>query len=127
MAAILSTFFVVTTILANQLDIIPAHDQTVVAQIAEAVLGKNVFFYMVQVGTAMILILAANTAFSALPTLASVMARDGVMPKQFLFRGDRLAFSNGIIVLGVLAILTLIAFDADTHKLIPLYLSLIHI
>jgi amino acid transporter len=121
MAAILSTFFVLTTILANQLDIIPSHDQTVVAQIAEAVLGKGVFFYMVQVGTALILVLAANTAFSALPTLASVMARDGVMPKQFMFRGDRLAFSNGIIVLGVLAVLTLIAFDAETHKIIPLY------
>ena len=121
MAAILSTFFILTTVLANRLDVIPSHDQTVVAQIAEAVLGKGVFFYMVQVGTALILILAANTAFSALPTLASVMARDGVMPKQFLFRGDRLAFSNGIIVLGILAVLTLIAFDADTHKIIPLY------
>jgi hypothetical protein len=76
---------------------------------------------MVQVGTALILILAANTAFAGLPTLASVMARDGVMPKQFAFRGDRLAFSNGIIVLGLASIGVLIVFSADTHQIIPLY------
>jgi hypothetical protein len=79
------------------------------------------FFYAVQVGTALILILAANTSFAGLPAAASVMARDGVMPKQFLFRGDRLAFSNGIIVVGVLSSVLLVAFQAETHALIPLY------
>jgi hypothetical protein len=69
----------------------------------------------------MILILAANTSFAGLPAASSVMARDGVMPKQFAFRGDRLAFSNGIIVVGLLSSVLLIVFQADTHKLIPLY------
>jgi amino acid transporter len=80
-----------------------------------------VFFYVVQVATALILILAANTAFAGLPTLASVMARDGAMPTQFAFRGDRLAFSNGILVLGLLSAGVLLVFAADTHKIIPLY------
>jgi amino acid transporter len=121
MAGILATFFISTTILAHQLGVIPSEHKTVVAQIAEAVLGKNVFFYIVQAATALILVLAANTAFAGLPTLASVMARDGVMPKQFLFRGDRLAFSNGIIVLGLLSTMVLVVFSAETHKIIPLY------
>jgi amino acid transporter len=122
MACILSTFFIGTTILATQLDVVPAEDRTVVSQIAEAVFGgENAFFYLVQVTTAMILVLAANTAFAGLPTLASVMARDRVMPTQFAFRGDRLAFSNGILVLGIASSAILVAFDADTHKLIPLY------
>jgi hypothetical protein len=69
----------------------------------------------------MILILAANTSFAGLPAAASVMAEDRVMPKQFLFRGDRLAFSNGIIVVGVLSSVLLVAFHAETHALIPLY------
>jgi len=121
MAGILAIFFVGTTVLANQLHVLPADNQTVVAQIAATVFGDGVFFYIVQAATAMILVLAANTAFAGLPTLASVMAKDGVMPKQFAFRGDRLAFSNGIIVLGLLASLVLLAFSADTHKIIPLY------
>ena len=78
-------------------------------------------FYVIQASTALILILAANTAFAGLPTLTSVMARDSVMPKQFLFRGDRLAFSNGIILLGISSGLVLAYFEAETHKIIPLY------
>jgi hypothetical protein len=121
MACILASLFVGTTILAHQLNIVPSEDKTVVAQIAETVLGGGVPFYVVQVATAMILVLAANTAFAGLPILASVMARDGVMPRQFAFRGDRLAFSNGIIVLGILSSCVLVAFSAETHKIIPLY------
>ncbi len=121
MAVILASFFMGTTILATQLDIVPSESRTVVSQIAATVFGVNVFFYIVQVATAMILVLAANTAFAGLPTLASVMARDGVMPRQFAFRGDRLAFSNGILLLGAVSSLVLILFNADTHKLIPLY------
>jgi hypothetical protein len=74
-----------------------------------------------QVSTALILILAANTAFAGLPTLTSVMARDGVMPKQFLFRGDRLAFSWGIFLLGLASSAVLVVFGASTHRIIPLY------
>jgi len=121
MAAILGAFFLGTTILAIHLEIVPSESKTVVAQIGETVFGGGFFFYFVQVSTAMILVLAANTAFAGLPTLASVMAKDEVMPKQFAFRGDRLAFSNGIIVLGVASALVLIVFDAKTHHIIPLY------
>jgi amino acid transporter len=121
MALILATFFIGTTILATEMDIVPSESRTVVSQIAATVFGENVFFYSVQVGTALILVLAANTAFAGLPTLASVMARDGVMPNLFMFRGDRLAFSNGILVLGVASSIVLFLFDAETHSLIPLY------
>jgi amino acid transporter len=121
MAVILMIFFVGTTLLAHQFSIEPSESKTVVAQIAENLFGKNVLFYMIQISTTLILILAANTAFAGLPTLASVMAKDSVMPKQFAFRGDRLAFSNGIILLGVASSAVLVAFQAETHKIIPLY------
>jgi hypothetical protein len=122
MASILAAFFIGITVLAHEIGVIPSHEKTVVAQVAEAVFGEgNVLFYAVQAATALILILAANTCFSGLPTAASVMARDGVMPKQFAFRGDRLGYSNGILVVGILSSLLLVIFQADTHKLIPLY------
>jgi amino acid transporter len=121
MAVILSLFFLGTTVLATELDVHPSESRTVISQIAETVFGGGVLYYCVQIGTAMILVLAANTAFAGLPTLASVMARDSVAPKQFAFRGDRLAFSNGILVLGLASAAVLVAFDAKTHNLIPLY------
>ncbi|HWO74012.1 MAG TPA: APC family permease [Dehalococcoidia bacterium] len=122
MAAILSTFFLGTAFFAREFEIVPSETTTVVAQIAQTVFGADSpLFYLVQVATAMILILAANTSFAGLPAAASVMAQDGVMPKQFSFRGERLAFSNGIIVVGVLSSALLIAFSAETHALIPLY------
>ena len=121
MAIILCFFFVGTTVLAHKIGVTPSETKTVVAQIAETVFGHNALFYILQVATALILVLAANTAFAGLPTLCSVMARDGVMPKQFLFRGDRLAFSTGIIVLGVSSSAILVIFHADTHRIIPLY------
>jgi len=121
MATILMFFFVGTTVLAHQMEVQPSESTTVVAQIAQTVFGKNAMFYIIQVSTTMILVLAANTAFAGLPTLASVMAKDEVMPKQFSFRGDRLAFSNGIILLGVASSAVLVFFQAETHKIIPLY------
>jgi amino acid transporter len=121
MAVILIAFFVGITYLAHQIGVLPSDDMTVVAQIAQSVFGEGPIFYVIQFATVMILILAANTAFAGLPTLASVMAKDSVMPKQFSFRGDRLAFSNGIIFLGIASAAVLIAFSADTHKIIPLY------
>jgi amino acid transporter len=121
MVLLLGMFFLGTSILAYQADVIPAESKTVVAQIAEAVFGDGVLFFMVQIATMLILILAANTSFAGLPSLASVMARDRVLPRQFAFRGDRLAFSNGIMVLGASAVILLIVFQAETHSLIPLY------
>jgi amino acid transporter len=121
MAAILTFFFLGLTILAHQLDVQPSEAKTVVAQVAQGVFGDTPLFYTVQVATTLILILAANTSFVALPTLASVMARDRMVPRQFSFRGDRLAFSNGIIVLGLASVGLIILFEAETHRLIPLY------
>lgn len=121
MAAILTFFFLGLTVLAHQLDAVPSETKTIVAQVADGVFGHNVLFYAVQVGTTMILLLAANTSFAGLPALGSVMARDRFLPRQFAFRGDRLAFSNGIIALGVASAALLIVFGAETHRLIPLY------
>jgi amino acid transporter len=121
MAGILSFFFIGLTILAHQLDAIPSHDKTIVAQIADGVFGHDALFYMIQIATMLILLLAANTSFAGLPALGSVMARDRVLPRQFAFRGDRLAFSHGILFLGLASAGLLVVFGAETHRLIPLY------
>ncbi len=121
MAAILTAIFVSLTLLAHQLDVYPSESKTVVAQIADTVFGGGPMFYLVQVSTALILVLAANTSFAGLPALASVMARDRFVPRIFAFRGDRLGYSNGIMVLSAASMALLIVFSAETHKLIPLY------
>jgi amino acid transporter len=121
MAAILTVFFVGLTVLAHQLDVTPSETKTVVAQVAETVFGKTPLFYIALAATAMILVLAANTAFNGLPVLASVMARDRFLPRQFTFRGDRLALSYGIAALGAASAGLLIVFGGETHRLIPLY------
>src|SRR4051794_26727978 len=122
MAGILTTLFLGVTLLAHQLDVMPSDDVSVPAQIGMTVLGANSpFFYLVQAFTALILILAANTSYADFPRLGSILARDKFLPHQFTFRGDRLAFSNGIIVLGVAASALLVVYDANVTKLIPLY------
>ena len=121
MAGILTVIFISLTILAHEIHVYPSETKTVVAQIAEAVFGGGPMFYIVQVATALILILAANTSFAGLPALASVMARDRWIPKLFSFRGDRLGYSNGIMALSAASIVLLIVYGANTHKLIPLY------
>jgi amino acid transporter len=121
MAVILTTFFVGLTVLAHQLQVLPSETKTVVAQVGETVLGKTPLFYILQAATAMILVLAANTSFNGLPVLASVMARDGFLPRLFTFRGDRLALSYGIAALGAASAGLLVIFTGDVHRLIPLY------
>ncbi len=121
MAGILASFFVGLTVLAHQFQVVPIADETVPSQVARVTFGTTPMYYIVQVATALILVLASNTSFNGLPALASVMARDRFLPRQFAFRGDRLAYSNGIIVLGVAAIGLLLLYGADTHRLIPLY------
>ena len=100
---------------------VPVKDVTVFAQIAQQVFGKNIMFYTMQITTALILVMAANTAYSGLPLLLSLMAQDGYVPRQFSQRGKRLSFSNGIIVLAVAAGILIIVFQGDTHLLLPLY------
>ncbi|MEP6759680.1 MAG: APC family permease, partial [Actinomycetota bacterium] len=102
--------------------VVASQDQSAVAQIANAVFGNSsIGFYIVQAFTAAILVLAANTAYQDFPRLASILGRDRYMPSQFVNRGDRLVFSNGVIVLGVLASLMIYAFDADLDRLIHFY------
>ena len=97
--------------------------RTVIAQIAGAVFGSSsIGFYAVQAFTAAILVLAANTAFNGFPILASLLGQDEFLPRQFARRGDRLVFSNGIVILAVLAIALIWAFDASTTRLIQLYI-----
>ena len=115
--------FVGTTLLAQAYGVIPVEHETVVSQIARQVFGgRGVAYYLVQTATVLILVLAANTAYNDFPRLSSIVARDKFMPRQFMNQGDRLAFSNGILVLSVLAGLLLILFQGDTHALIPLYM-----
>lgn len=83
--------------------------------------GKGVMFWLTMIGTFMILILAANTAYADFPRLASIVARDGFLPRQFFNRGARLVFSNGVLFLAVIASILIVAFNGDISKLIPLY------
>ena len=96
---------------------------TVIAQVGRAVFGySSPFFYILQLFTALILVLAANTAFNGFPVLASILARDGYLPRQLHTRGDRLAFSNGILLLSGFAIVLIVAFHASPTRLIQLYI-----
>jgi amino acid transporter len=121
MSLILATLFMGISFLANQVGIHPKADETVISQLARLTFGSGALYYALQIGTMLLLILAANSAFAAFPNLASILARDGYMPRQMATFGDRLVFSNGIIILGVIACFLLILFHADTHALIPLY------
>ena len=122
MALILATLFLGITALAAHYGVTPHAHETVLSQLARAVFSGGPFYYFVQAATMLILILAANSSFAGFPRLASILARDGYMPHQMAGVGDRLVFSNGIIILGVSAGLLVIAFRGDTHALIPLYL-----
>lgn len=121
MAIVLGTLFMGISTLAYHLGVIPKEDETVISQVARATFGEGAFYYLVQATTMMILILAANSAFAGFPRLASLLARDSFMPHQMAVMGDRLVFSNGVIILGVLSCLLIILFQGDTHALIPLY------
>ncbi len=95
---------------------------TALSQIADATFGQGAMFYVVQAFTAAILVLAANTAFNGFPVLSSLLGRDGHLPRQLAHRGDRLVFSNGIVVLALVAALLIVAFDAQVTRLIQLYI-----
>jgi hypothetical protein len=123
MAVMSIAMFVGITLLAHAYGIIPSETETVVSQIARNTFGgRSTVYYAVQAATMLILVLAANTAYADFPRLASIVARDRFLPRQFMNQGDRLAFSNGIIILSVLAAILLVVFGGDTHALIPLYM-----
>ncbi len=115
------TMFLGISFLASQAGVIRSEQRTVVAQIADAVFNGGIGFYLVQAFTAAILILAANTAYQDFPRLSSFLARDHFMPRQFLNRGDRLVFSNGIVGLALAAGFLIWVFNANLEALIHLY------
>jgi hypothetical protein len=95
--------------------------ETVLSKVARSIVGNGLLYYIIQAGTMLILALAANTSFTGFPRLASILARDGFAPRQLANVGDRLVFSNGILLLGTLAGLLIVIFGGITHALIPLY------
>ncbi len=121
MGVILGTLFFGVSVLAHHLGPYPSETETVISQMGRAVYGGGPIYVILQLATAAILTLAANTAFADFPRLSSIIARDGYLPHQFKTRGDRLVFSNGILFLAVAAGLLLVAFGGVTNALIPLY------
>lgn len=121
MATILGVFFVSISILVVVLHVNPELEETAISQLGRVIYGGSFMYYIFQFATMGILVVAANTAFADFPRLSSILARDGFMPHQFLYRGDRLAFTVGITALGSVAGLLILVFQGDTHLLIPLY------
>jgi amino acid transporter len=124
MAVILAILFIGLTVFAVTFGLRPTEEggPSIVAMAARTAFGAgSPLFYAFAASTALILFLAANTSFNAFPRLAAILAEDGYMPRQFSFRGDRLAYSWGIVLLAAIAFLLLAAFGGDTHALIPLY------
>ncbi len=121
MIAILIVMFLGITFLANQVGAVPSHGETVLSQIGRSLFGYGPLYMVVQIATALILILAANTAFADFPRLSYFMSRDGFMPRQMGNLGDRLVYSNGITLLGIAASILILIFKGDTHSLLPMY------
>jgi amino acid transporter len=121
LGVILIVLFLGITFLAYDFGIAPRHEETVISQLARHVFGGGAIYFEIQAVTMMILLLAANTSFADFPRLSFFLARDRFIPRQFATQGDRLVFSNGILILSGLAALLLVIFRGDTHALIPLY------
>lgn len=121
MSTLLGTMFLGITLLSYAFGIAPEEHKTILSKLTEHVMGRGPVYYVVQMATMLILFLAANTSFAGFPQLASIIAQDKFLPRSLALRGDRLVFSNGIVLLSVIAILLIIAFKGDTHALIPLY------
>jgi amino acid transporter len=124
MATFFATIFLGMSFLAGQLGIVPdpTEQVTVISQITSAFVGAgSPFHLLVQISTAILLVLAANTSFADFPRLSNFLARDGFLPRIFQFRGERLAFNSGIVVLAAVAIVLIIAFGGSVAALIPLY------
>ncbi len=121
MAGILLALFLGITFLASRFGFVPNDNETLVSELGREVLGKNAMYYAFQVATALVLFLAANTSYADFPRLSAILATDRFMPRQFGFKGDRLAFSNGILLLAVSAAALLIVFGGEVSNLIPLY------
>ena len=121
LACLLGALFLGVALLGRSIGAVPNDQANVIAQIGQAVAPNSPLFYIVQISSAAILLLAANTSFNGFPRLAAVMSRDDYFPHQFTHRGLKLAYSNGILIIGGLAIVLVIVFGGTTHALIPLY------
>ena len=122
MGVILGVSFFGISVLAHRLQPTPAETETLLSVMGSAVFGSGTFMYLLlQISTFAILILAANTAFADFPRLSSIIARDGYLPRQLANRGDRLVFSNGVLVLSAVAAVLIVAFSGETSALIHLY------
>src|SRR4029077_11960574 len=124
MGTFFGTIFLGMSFLSGQLGIVPdpTEAETVVSQLTRTLVGAgSPYHYLVQISTALLLVLAANTAFADFPRLASILARDRFMPTVFKLRGERLAFSTGIIMLAIVASILIVAFQGSVDSLIPLY------
>ena len=121
MVALLATMFLGVTLLAHWLGIVPVDRESLVSQISRRVFGEGWLYLGLQSATMLILILAANTSFADFPRLSSILARDGYLPRQMANLGDRLVFSNGILILALLAGTVILVFGGRPHRMIPLY------
>ncbi|OLB53579.1 MAG: amino acid permease [Candidatus Rokubacteria bacterium 13_2_20CM_2_70_11] len=121
LGAISVAMFLGITYLAYDLGIVPGGNETVVSKIARRLFGTGPVYFEIQAVTTLILLLAANTSFADFPRLSFFLARDRFIPRQFATQGDRLVFSNGIVILAGTASLLLVVFEGDTHALLPLY------
>lgn len=121
MSTLLAIMFAGTAFLILHFHIMPRESETALSQLTEAVFGRGWVYYYIQLATTLILYLAANTSYNGLPPLLSLMARDGYMPRYLGTRGERLSFSNGIILLTIIAGLLIYAFQGNTEHLISLY------
>jgi amino acid transporter len=123
MATLATVMFIGITFLAHAYRVIPTATESGVSQLGRAIFGRDTLaYYVIQAATTLILVLAANTAYADFPRLASIVSRDGYLPRQFANQGDRLAFSNGIMVLSAFAAILIVAFRGDTQSLLPLYM-----
>lgn len=122
MGGLTASMFLGTSFLATVFSFTHGTNETLVSQIARTIFGTGPVYYSIQFSTTAILILATNTCFADFPRLASVIAKDRFLPRQLTNLGDRLVFSNGMIVLALVAIVLLVAFQGDVHSLIPLYM-----
>jgi amino acid transporter len=122
MSAILGTLFLGITFLARQIGAVPSEAETVISQLARTAYGGRNLFYLITIGaTTLILIMAANTAYADFPRLSALVAGDGYLPRQLMYKGSRLVYSRGILALAGLACLLIMIFQASVTLLIPLY------
>ncbi|MGH2372778.1 MAG: APC family permease [bacterium] len=121
MSALIGTMFIGTTVLAVRMHAVPVANETVISQLARTIYGTGALHLITLAATTMILILAANTSFADFPRISALQAADGFLPRQLTYRGSRLVFSWGIVVLAAVSCLLVVVFRADVSQLIPLY------